>query len=159
FFMSSEHFMMVLLGVLRRKAKLVPTKNRWAATRMRGPSVSDPSVNRCHPVVGLALRLVLHQAVPLLKLSDEDFALAGDRFEIVVGELAPLGAQLTFDLMPTSAELIPGHRLVRVERPPRRFRDVADFFTARRAPTVLPALPRRGFVVRVPRAVVVRGIS
>src|SRR5688572_9136273 len=61
------------------------------------------------PVLDLALGLGLRDAVLLLDLADQLFALAVDLIEIVVGKLAPLLLDLAFELLPVALNLIPVH--------------------------------------------------
>src|SRR2546425_718148 len=68
--------------------------------------------------VHLVLHVFLALAVGLLQLADEHVAVAGDLVEVVVGEVAPLRAELPLVLHPVALDLIPVHRA----SPPRSVR-------------------------------------
>src|SRR5262249_46078124 len=63
-----------------------------------------------HPVVDRLLGLLLLIAVALLQAAGEFLALAVDDIDVVVGELAPLLAQLAFRLGPVAFNLTQVHR-------------------------------------------------
>src|SRR6478736_1508065 len=61
------------------------------------------------PVVDLPARFVLRAAILLLDLAHQLVALAADRVELVVGELAPLLLHLPAELLPIALDAIPVH--------------------------------------------------
>src|SRR5687768_12929412 len=73
-------------------------------------------LKRLGELVEFSLGLLLLVAVALLDLAGELVAFAGDRREVVVGELAPLFLHLAGKLFPVALHLIP------VPRAPRGWR-------------------------------------
>src|SRR4029453_412491 len=91
-------------------------------------------------VVDLALRLVLRAAIALLDLPGEDLRVAVNLVEVVVGELAPLLADPTLELLPLTLESFTVHEPASSLRPvgrqdpnarvvPSRFRRVRQRFS------------------------------
>src|SRR5205823_3294169 len=69
-----------------------------------------PRSQRVDEVVHFLLGRVLLVPVALLEFAHELVLLAGDRRPVIVGELAPLGAELAGKLIPLTPELVPIHR-------------------------------------------------
>ena len=64
---------------------------------------------RPKPIVHVAARLVLSNAVAFLNFPFQLFALALDNVKIVIGELAPLLLNTTAELLPIARDAIPIH--------------------------------------------------
>jgi hypothetical protein len=64
---------------------------------------------RLHPFVGFLLRFVFADSVALLDTADQLIFLAGNCFEVAIGELAPLLAGFALQLFPVAFDSVPIH--------------------------------------------------
>src|SRR5262249_43586470 len=71
---------------------------------------SVPDVFVAHPLIQLALRLFLFEAVTLLYNTNEFTALAAGARKVVVRQIAPALLHLAFKLVPIAFDLLPVHR-------------------------------------------------